>query len=364
MLYFPHPPSLLCPKHRQLLYPLSIAVRSVFITTTSLLLLTITLFIAKECKWFNSPGGCWYGGNCKFKHTPAETLSPLRLASQSQGMPSEPASPTASEAQEAQRQLHYKSTLDYAVTSLFALAHLDLWQTARLCPQFLCGTCSKGDQCNYIHPAGVSLEDDILGAYQATSPPRFASPPSVTGSMQRIDTHAALMHATQPGVAFMPPLLPHARLPSAVTPQLLPPISLHARRRGYNTLDRTLDALSSGRSLLSSISTLPSPSLSPTTSMTSSSVSGSPTSTLVASPPRNFFNRKDEMIPEDEVDAVIGGGMRFGAIGTPPRDLKLGQMRRVYYLDDDEDDADEVIVYQRAYQFLETDIDTILRASL
>jgi len=37
---------------------------------------------AKECKWFNSAGGCWYGDTCKFKHTVQPTTTSPEAAPQ------------------------------------------------------------------------------------------------------------------------------------------------------------------------------------------------------------------------------------------------------------------------------------------
>ncbi|KAF9506654.1 hypothetical protein BS47DRAFT_387777 [Hydnum rufescens UP504] len=63
-----------------------------------------------ECKWFNSPGGCWYGNSCKFKHTPASSA---------------PAN-----AVEETTHPFYRT---------------------RPCAFYQLGTCPKGSSCNYIH---------------------------------------------------------------------------------------------------------------------------------------------------------------------------------------------------------------------
>ncbi|KAF8338161.1 uncharacterized protein EI90DRAFT_3151946 [Cantharellus anzutake] len=66
-----------------------------------------------DCKWFNSPGGCWYGSTCKFKHsTPSETAS----------------------TKEDSKHPFYRT---------------------RPCTFFLRGACPKGDNCNYLHDDSV-----------------------------------------------------------------------------------------------------------------------------------------------------------------------------------------------------------------
>lgn len=86
----------------------------------------------------------------------------------------------------------------------------------------------------------------------------------------------------------------------------------------------------------------------PTTTNTSpsASISASPTSSLVASPPHSFFNRSNEYDYIDEATDAIGGGARFGPIGSGMPYLTKELIHEVYTYDDDEYD-DEVIVYQR-----------------
>lgn len=191
------------------------------------------------------------------------------------------------------------------------------YSAARPCPLFPRGLCQKGDLCNYIHPAFPN---------QAQLSPETILPVTATLSPQQC------IPSTQERVAFIAPFVPrHA----ASVPM---PLQQKAPSHTYSLPPFSTSAVNTSLDIPTTpVSTCAS---------TSSSISASPASSLVASPPQSFFHRiSDNDIQDEETDAVIGGGIRFGAIGSGIFSFTKEPMTMVHEIYTYDDDDDDQVVY-------------------
>lgn len=206
-----------------------------------------------------------------------------------------------------------------------------LCSVARPCPLFLRGTCQKGNLCNYIHPVLPNQEPPSPGAIPPIVPDALLAPHSISS------TH----HASDLGVTFVAPFPPrHAFTVPVPAQQKVPHHTYSLPPYSTSTINTSLD--------------IPTTPVMTASTSPSTSISASPTSSLVASPPQSFFHRmSDNDVQDEETDAVIGGGMRFGAIGTGIPSFTKEPMTMVHeiytYDDDDDNDDDDQVVYMREW---------------